>query len=209
MERLKRYEYLKALGKYVNDDDIVITNVGGVTLEWNSIKDKDSNLYIWHSLGLASSIGLGMAIASPDRRVFVLDGDGSILLNLGSLTTIGNQNPTNLIHIVFDNEAYEAPGGLPTATAGNAKLNEIAEGCGIINSFEVNSIEEFEAIIKDASLITGPWFICVKVEKGTAEVPYIRSDALESKYRFIRWMEKDKGIEIIKAPGHVTRLRGK
>ena len=206
---MKRYECLKELSKYINDNDIIITNVGGVTLEWNSIKDKDSNLYVWHSLGLASSIGLGVALSTPEKRVFVLDGDGSLLLNLGSLTTIANQNPCNFVHIVFDNEAYEAPGGLPTATAGKAKLNKIAEGCGIVNSLEIDSIEEFEKTIKKVTLNNGPWFLSVKVVKGTADLPNIRTDALEGKYRFLRWMEKEKGIEIIKAPGHVTRLKGK
>src|SRR3954465_11979882 len=97
-------------------------------------------------MGLVTPVVLGLALSLPHRGVIALDGDGSILLNLGALTTVGNYAPQNLIAIIFYNESYASTGGLPTATAGKTKLDQVAKATGIANAFEINKIEDFKEI---------------------------------------------------------------
>jgi len=117
---MKRYECLRAIAPHFGDE-LVVTNLGAVRHEWQALRPHHGNYHL-QNLGLTSSMALGLALALPHRKVVAFDGDGSLLLNLGSLATIANQHPKNLIHIVFDNECYESSRGAPTATAGQADL---------------------------------------------------------------------------------------
>jgi sulfopyruvate decarboxylase subunit beta len=113
---MKRIDCLKALAEITKDDDLVVTNLGNTPHEWLSVRPSRANLY-GMNLGQCTPVALGLALALPHRRVFALDGDGNLLLNLGSLADTAHRKPSNLRIIVFDNEAYESPGGMPTATA--------------------------------------------------------------------------------------------
>src|SRR4030095_7604107 len=140
---MKRFECLKALAAAVRDDDLVVTNLGNTMHEWLSLRPSRANLYNMN-LGQCTPVALGLALALPHRRVIALDGDGNLLLNLVSLAAVPHQNPANLKIFVFDNEAYEPPGGMPSATAHGVDLVQIAKGCGIERSFPATSVEELK-----------------------------------------------------------------
>src|SRR5262245_37643238 len=109
---MKRYDCLKLLAA-VAGDALAVSSAGAMTLEWNALRPSDGNFRV-RTLGLCSSIALGMALGLPRRQVIALDGDGSLLMNLCSLPTLARMQPKNLVHIVFDNGVYEASGSKKT-----------------------------------------------------------------------------------------------
>jgi sulfopyruvate decarboxylase subunit beta len=193
---MRRFDCLTVLAAAANDA-LVVSSAGAMTLEWNSLRLSDGNFRV-RTLGLCSSIALGMALGLPDRKVIALDGDGSLLMNLCSLPTIARMRPKNLIHIVFDNEIYEASGGKKTATSTGTDLVGIARAAGIKNALWSNSVDDFrqsvDVAIKGAEL----YFIGAKVTAERADVPAYPLDEVENKYRFIRHVEKTAGSEILK-----------
>jgi sulfopyruvate decarboxylase subunit beta len=193
---LKRFDCLKALASAV-DNALVVSSAGAMTLEWNSLRPSDGNFRV-RTLGLCSSIALGMALGLPRRKVIALDGDGSLLMNLCSLPTLARMKPKNLLHIVFDNEVYEASGSKKTATGTGTDLVAVARAAGIRNAQWANSPEEFTDAVGTAMNATELWFIGVKVTTARVEVPPYPIDEVENKYRFIRHVEKTEKIEILK-----------
>ncbi len=147
-------------------DEAVVASLGHPAYDLFAAGDRPENFYTWGSMGLASSIGLGLAMARPDRRVVVLDGDGSLLMNLGSLATIATTGRPNLVVIVWDNEGYGTTGGQPTATAHGADLAGAAEALGIACSVTVRTPEAFDVQIDRALSAPGPWIIVAKVEES-------------------------------------------
>ena len=115
--------------KHIEYEDRIISANGFISRDLFSISDTRPTFYMIGSMGLASSIGLGIALKDTGRKVFVLDGDGNILMNLGSLTTIGSLKPKNLIHVVFDNSVHESTGSQPTNT-NFVSIEKIAKACG-------------------------------------------------------------------------------
>ena len=111
--------------------DPIVASLGHPAYDLFAAGDRPANFYTWGSMGLASSVGLGLAVARPTRRVFVLDGDGSLLMNLGSLASIGLLRPANLVLVVMDNESYGTTGGQETATAHGADLEAAARAMGV------------------------------------------------------------------------------
>jgi len=131
---MKRDKCMQAIAPLFTDELFVTTN-GGTTAEWSSVRPSEANMQV-KTMGLCSSIGLGLALALPHRRVVVMDGDGSLWMNLGTLATIGLHQPANLIHICWDNKSYEASGGEPTATAAERlDFAAVARGAGIASSW--------------------------------------------------------------------------
>src|ERR1051326_4483388 len=122
------------------DDDIVVTIMGAVAAELYSLGHRHNFFYLQHAMGLASSMGLGLALAKPNKRVIVFDGDGSLLMNLGSLSTIAWYAPKNLIHVVFDNQSLLSVGGFPTATSARSDLAGIAQKSGYREATTVRSL---------------------------------------------------------------------
>ena len=120
-----RKEAVSIIGNYVGNNPVISAN-GFMSRDLFELNDKESNFYMIGSMGLASSIGLGIALKNPKKQIFVFDGDGSILMNLGSLVTIGSLKPKNLIHIIFDNNSHESTGGQPT-NASKVNLGKIAK----------------------------------------------------------------------------------
>jgi sulfopyruvate decarboxylase subunit beta len=193
---MKRYDCLRILATRAGDA-LAVSSAGAVTLEWNALRPSDGNFRV-RTLGLCSSIALGMALGLPRRKVIALDGDGSLLMNLGSLATIARMRPGNLVHIVFDNEVYEASGSKVTATGCGADLVAIAAGAGIAKSRWVKSLDEFAEILEKALAGNELCFIGVKVTTERAPVPPYPVDEIENKYRFIRYIETSEQVEILK-----------
>lgn len=193
---MKRFDCLKLLALHVGDA-LVVSSAGAMTLEWNALRPSDGNLRV-RTLGLCSSIALGMALGLPRRKVIALDGDGSLLMNLCSLPTIARMHPRNLVHIVFDNEVYEASGSKKTATSCGTDLVGIAAAAGIKNTRWMKSLDEFAQAIPEALRANDLYFLGAKVSTERTQVPAYPMDEVENKYRFIRHVEKTEKIEILK-----------
>ena len=146
----------------------VLANLGGNTYDLFAAGDRPENFYMWGAMGSVSSIGLGLALARPDLRVIVLDGDGSLLMNLGSLATISALHPPNLVHIVFDNRMYETTGGQATHTARGVSLSAIARGAGLAQVREIEDLSSFAHAAHAALREAGPWFIVAVVEPAAS-----------------------------------------
>lgn len=141
-------------------------------------------------MGLASSVGLGISLLRPELRVVVLDGDGSILMNLGSLTTMARYRPRNLVHIVFDNESLLSVGGFPTATATGSDIAGMAAAAGIPRTSTVRSVEEFTGAFEEALRANDLTTVVAKVEaKGP---PSFLTDLtmIENRFQFQRHLRE-------------------
>ncbi|MEM2134573.1 MAG: sulfopyruvate decarboxylase subunit beta [Candidatus Freyarchaeota archaeon] len=183
---MKRIEAIKNIVEEL-EKELVICNLGFPSRELYSVGDRPENFYMLGSMGLASSIGLGLSL-SVNKRVVVMDGDGSILMNLGSLVTIANWSPRNLTLIIFDNKSYGSTGGQPSYTAGKTDLAALARAAGIKRVFVVESPQKLrEAYRKSKKGLT---VIIAKVEKGNADVPIIEMHPQEIKNRFENAVKK-------------------
>lgn len=184
---MKRSEAVNVFAKK-RTDEIVLTNIALVSRQVYATCHNDLTLYRIQ-MGYPLPMGIGLAMALPQRKVIVLDGDGSLLMGLGALATAANENPKNLGLIVFDNECYDNPGGLPSATAGKADLAAIARASGIQNSSSCTTVQEFDRDLT-AALKAGELFcIIVKVERTAREeekIPTLPFDLTENTYMFLR-----------------------
>ena len=192
---MTRYQCLAILAPLLKDDDLVVTTLGWVAGEWFALRPKESNLY-QINMGMCAPLSMGLALVLPHRRVIALESDGSVLLNLSTIATIGNQQPKNLVVIVFDNQCYMATGGLPTATAGPTDLAGMAKAAGIEYSTTVSSLDEFESEIQATLRRQAPSYIVAKIEAAGKRMS-TDMDGKEGKYRFVRYIEKSEGIQII------------
>lgn len=166
-------------------DEIVVCTLGFPARELYHVKDSSKNFYMLGSMGMASSIGLGIALAKPNKKVVVLDGDGSILMNLNSLVTIACQKPRNFILVVLDNESYSTTGSQPTY-AKCVNLSEIAKSVGLKTFFFEDEIN-FKKVLK----CNGPIFVHIKVKPGNSKVPTIPLSPKKILSRFIKEVRKD------------------
>jgi thiamine pyrophosphate-dependent acetolactate synthase large subunit-like protein len=143
----------------------IIGGVGNSTFDLVPF-DRPRNFYMWNSMGMASSIALGLALARPDLRVIVLDGDGSILMNLGSLATEITAGATNLVHVIWDNGGWEITGGQPIGSPFGVDLEVVARGCGFLQTATAADLDAFRAVFAAAMADTQPWAIVGKIEPG-------------------------------------------
>lgn len=174
-------------------NELVVTSVGETSRELYSVGHKDTNLY--HvQMSYSTPMGLGLALAIPNRKVVVLDGDGSILMGLGVLATVARIAPKNLVVVVFDNKCYESCGAHPTATAVAADLEKIAKGAGIDKSVTVSTVNEFRDSMRHALKTDGPHFIAASVKtewpikQPARPLPF---DLTEGRYVFGRALVKE------------------
>jgi thiamine pyrophosphate-dependent acetolactate synthase large subunit-like protein len=153
-------------------DAAIVASLGHPAYDLFAAGDRPRNFYTWGSMGLASSIGLGIALAQPDLDVVVIDGDGSLLMNLGSLATIGMRRPANLTLVVMDNEAYATTGGQPTPTASGADLAATARALGISNAGTVWTEEELRVRLEPRARASagGPSLVVAKVAESAPTV---------------------------------------
>ena len=184
---MKRREALEAIYADIQND-IVVTIMGGVVLELYTIGHRPNFFYLSHGMGLASSMGLGIALARPDKRVTVLDGDGSLLMNLGTVSTLACTTPPNLIHIVFDNQNFVSIGGYPTATASGVDLAGIAEKAGVPNVSPVATLDHFKTSWSAARDRHQLSMIVAKVETVVPKFFQIELGLVENRFEFHKWI---------------------
>ena len=165
---------------------VVVTIMGAVSAELQSLGHRPSFFYLLHSMGLASSMGLGIALARPELPVVVLDGDGSILMNLGTLTTMARYRPRNLVHVVFDNESLLSVGGFPTATATGSDIAGIAAAAGIPRTSTARTIAQFTALFDESLRANELATLVAKVEAKGPPAYLTDLPMLENRFQFQR-----------------------
>ncbi len=171
------------------EDCIVVTIMGAVAAELQSIGHRPNFFYLQHAMGLASSLGLGIALSRPGLQVVVFDGDGSLLMNLGGLTTLGRYRPRNLVHVVFDNESLLSVGGFPTATSTGSDLARIAAAGGVPRTRAVKALDEFSTAFSEALAADELTTIVAKVEAVGPRAFVTDLGLLENRFQFQRYLE--------------------
>jgi sulfopyruvate decarboxylase subunit beta len=186
---MKRLEALHAIYPEL-ERSVVVTIMGAVAAELQSIGHRPNFFYLLHAMGLASSVGLGIALARPDLPVVVLDGDGSLLMNLGGLTTLARYRPSNLVHVVFDNESLLSVGGFPTATSTGSDLAGIAKEAGVPRTGTVRTLADFRKAFVEAVGAGDLTTLVAKVE-AVGPATYITDlSLLENRYQFARHLKE-------------------
>ena len=143
-------------------EELVVAGNGWISRETCTAKDRALNFYMLGSMGLASSIGLGLALAHSEKRVVVFDGDGNLLMALGTLAMIAERRPANFLHVVFDNEVYGSTGGQRSLSACVA-LDNLASASGYAHVLRVDTAEELSRSMNELLCVAGPSFLLVKV----------------------------------------------
>lgn len=177
---LKRIEAISIIVREADSQGaLLVGNIGYPSRELFAIGDRASNFYMLGSMGLASSIGLGLALALPKRRVVAIDGDGSVLMNLGTLATLADQDPDNYLLIILDNGCYGSTGSQPTCTARRADLVKLAAGAGVSQVRVAATADEIRKGMGNKGVLV------VKVEMENADVPVIPLSPEEIIERFM------------------------
>jgi sulfopyruvate decarboxylase subunit beta len=169
-----------------HDDVIVVTIMGAVAVELFTLGHRPSFFYLEHAMGLASSLGLGLALSLPRHPVVVIDGDGSLLMNLGTLSTIARYRPGNLTHIVFDNESLLSVGGFPTATSTGTDLAGIAQAAGVPAVARADTVDTFAAAVASALGSPDLTTIVAKVQAIGPKSFHMDLPLLENRFQFWR-----------------------
>jgi sulfopyruvate decarboxylase subunit beta len=170
-------------------DRIVVTIMGAVAAELYTLGHRHTFFYLEHAMGLASSMGLGIALAMPEQQVVVLDGDGSLLMNLGTLSTMARYKPGNLLHLVFDNESLLSVGGFPTATSTGTDLAGIARASGVPTVLEAGTPDGLKAAVASALASHTLTTIIAKVEAVGPKSFHMDLPLLENRFQFKRALE--------------------
>jgi sulfopyruvate decarboxylase subunit beta len=186
---MRRLDALQAIYGEL-EHSVVVTIMGAVAAELQSIGHRPNFFYLQHAMGLASSVGLGIALARPELPVVVFDGDGSLLMNLGGLTTLARYRPRNLVHVVFDNESLLSVGGFPTATSTGSDLAAIAGAAGVPLTGTVRTLEEFTAAFAAAQKAGDLTTLVAKVEAVGPSGYVTDLSLLENRYQFARYLKE-------------------
>jgi len=177
---LKRIEAISIIAREADSQGaLLVGNIGYPSRELFAVGDRPTNFYMLGSMGLASSIGLGLALALPKRRVIAIDGDGSVLMNLGTLATLADQDPDNYLLIILDNGCYGSTGSQPTCTSRRADLAKLAQGAGVSEVRVATAVDEIRKGMGNKGVLV------VKVEIGNADVPVIPLSPEEIIERFM------------------------
>ena len=187
---MKRRECLAAIYEELADCTVV-TIMGAVAAELYGLGHQPNFFYLQHAMGLAPSLGLGIALTQPDRKVVVLDGDGSLLMNLGGLATLAGPAPANLTHIVFDNQSLVSIGGFPTLTAQGVDLAAAARAAGISAACTVSDLDEFTAAARAAIASKALSCLVAKVEAEVVTSFAMDLHLLENRFAFARSLRRD------------------
>lgn len=172
---------------------VVVTIMGATAAELQAIGHRPGFFYLQHAMGLASSVGLGIALARPELQVVVIDGDGSLLMNLGGLTTLARYRPPNLVHVVFDNESLLSVGGFPTATSTGSDLAAIARGAGVPRVAGATDLDGFTGAFAEALEAHALTTIVAKVEARGPAVFLTDLPLLENRFQFARHLKSLRG----------------
>lgn len=188
---MTRLEALRAVYDRLSDS-AVVTIMGAVAAELQSIGHRPNFFYLQHAMGLASSVGLGIALSKPTVPVVVFDGDGSLLMNLGGLTTLARYQPSNLVHVVFDNESLLSVGGFPTATSTGTRLADVAAAAGVPRTATVTTIDAFVAAFTAAQQSGELTTLVAKVEAIGPSAFVTDLGLLENRFQFQRYLQTRK-----------------
>lgn len=171
-------------------DRVVVTIMGAVAAELQSLGHRPNFFYLQHAMGLASSMGLGIALTRPDQQVVVFDGDGSVLMNLGGLTTLARYRPRNLVHVIFDNESLLSVGGFPTATSTGSDLAGMAAAAGIPRTGTVSTLDDFVREF-DAALAANDLTTLVAKVEAVGPSGFVTELALlENRFEFAKHLRR-------------------
>ena len=180
-----RKEAISIISKKIGSQSIISAN-GFISRDLFEANDRNSNFYMIGSMGLASSIGLGLALKNPKKRFFIFDGDGNILMNLGSLTTIGKLRPKNLVHVIFDNYVHESTGSQPT-NSNVINIKKIAAVCNYAHTYAVSDENNLSKVIHKTKKLNGPIMILVKIQQNkNIKSERIKISPIKIKERFMQ-----------------------
>jgi thiamine pyrophosphate-dependent acetolactate synthase large subunit-like protein len=181
---MNRFDLTSRLVARLKNEEAVVGGIGNTNFDLWAAGHRPQNFYMLGSMGLAFPIALGVALAQPKRRVFALEGDGSLLMQMGCLSTIATLKPVNLTMIVMDNGVYQITGAQPTPAAAVADIVAIAQGSGIANSAWAADEEDFERLIDQSLTATVPTLIGVRIDEkpGTGQT---RRDPVQIRERFM------------------------
>lgn len=187
---MKRYDAIKKIVETISDDELLISNIGFPSRELYGIKDRKRTFYMSGSMGMATPIGLGVALAlehqQNDTKVIVIDGDGSLLMNFGELVTVYAQNPENMIIALIDNEAYGSTGSQETY-ASRINLSNIAKSIGFNEVHHIDAKDTVDDIdMRNYIDKKGPVFLHIKVNPGNSDAPIIDLTPSKIKNRFMK-----------------------
>lgn len=177
-----RAQAIQALFEVLSDQPVIICN-GFPSREAQKIQDRAGNFYMIGSMGVAASIGLGLALAKPDQQVVVFDGDGNVLMGMGTLATIGALHPKNLTHVVFDNEVYGTTGNQPSYSR-FVRLDHVAKAAGYVTVERVWEREDIVYEFKDMLNGEGPNFLLIKVNEQIEDADRVALDPPDITKRF-------------------------
>ena len=183
-----RIEALRLISQEFPNDPVVFT-CGATCREMVAVERRENHLYVVDSMGLVSSIVLGLSLGLEQdtrRRAVAVEGDGGMLMSLSALSTIGYLQPENLLLIVLDNQRHDSTGGQQTFTT-RLDLAAIAASCGL-RTWKAQDLEELKQAIAEAVATSGPGFIHMKIAPGNAEVPLLLDDPVTLGDRFSRWL---------------------
>lgn len=167
-------------------DQVVVTIMGAVAVELYNCGHRPNFFYLEHGMGLASSMGLGLALSLPGQQVTVLDGDASLLMNLGTLSTMARYRPPNLTHLIFDNESLLSVGGFPSATSTGTDLAGVAREAGVEHVTKASTVEALEEAFAIATDSPGLSVILAKVEAVGPSSFAMDIGLLENRFEFAR-----------------------
>jgi sulfopyruvate decarboxylase subunit beta len=188
---MKRRDALEAVYPKL-EHCVVVTIMGAVAAELQAIGHRPNFFYLQHAMGLASSLGLGVALSRPELKVVVFDGDGSVLMNLGGLTTLARYRPRNLVHVVFDNESLLSVGGFPTATSTGSDIAGIAAAAGVPHTATVTDIQDFVRCF-DLALDRNDLATIVAKVEAVGPAGFVTDlSLLENRYQFARFLQQKR-----------------
>lgn len=180
---MKSLEAVQILHEHLGDA-LVVSSLGTPSYLLHAAGDRPLNFYLWAAMGMASSTGLGLALAQPDRRVVVLDGDGAAMMNLGSMVTVGARHPQNLLWVILENGAFLETGGQPISTHDTADLVAIARGAGIRQAARAANPVAMRELLEYSLKHQGPAVLVARVERDSVhELPPV--DPVRIKLRFM------------------------
>ena len=179
-----RREAIEHILDHIKYESIIISTTGMISREIFSIKDRSSNFYMIGSMGLLSSLGLGLALLNQDKHIYIIEGDGSSLMSLGTLPLIAYKSPPNLTHIILDNEAYESTGS-QKSISNKVSIANIAKACGYINVTQINDKLSLDRYLEEKNEFNGPNLITIKTSiENNKNIPRINLSPTDIADRF-------------------------
>jgi len=182
-----RARAMEALLAVLTDQPVIICN-GFPSREAFKLADRPTHFYMIGSMGVASAIGLGVALSKPNKKVVVFDGDGNVLMGMGTLATVAALKPPNFVHVVFDNEVYGSTGNQPTLSR-IVRLEQVARAAGYVNVEQVREREDLVYEFKQMLAKDGPSFLLVKVTEQAEDVDRVLLEPPEITQRFKKAIE--------------------